>query len=180
MKVKNVLKICQESGALMLMRDAKSKAQWLSDGVAIYPMWGFPELTPEDIFMLYDVKTKKQEKMVIRNGIEVPAGIDTSDIAENGIEERAERMPLWIHTEGVSLIPYKCLFGLLWMNAEYMKPFDGEEDIDIFVREMPSGLPYFAVKKGFMLIGTIMPYTVPKDSTLIQSMEIIAALGRGE
>ena len=50
----------------------------------------------------------------------------------------------------------------MFINEKYLAPFTGD-DADIYVRYMEGGNPYFAVKRGFMLYGIIMPIMIGEN-----------------
>lgn len=105
MKLKAVEKLCKASGCVRLFdEEAKEPGmspeelmdmlteemdedrvpspprQWISDGVACYPLDGLPYLDEESICAIFDIDAKKRDKLVLSHKGALPEGMDFTDV----------------------------------------------------------------------------------------------------
>lgn len=170
MKMRKVIDLCKNSRMLRLYEH--EGVQWISDGSALYPLWGMPALTPEGLCTAYDITDKQWEKIQFVHEYDgIPKTIETADIIDG--EVAAIRAPMWIRWSGMSLVPFKVSTGVEWVDAAYLTPFEKDERLELFERRMPSGRLYFAVKVGFELVGILSPEKLPTKQ-LTEDIEILA------
>lgn len=173
MKMRKVIDLCKSSRMLRLYEH--EGAQWISDGYALYPLWGMPTFTPDGLKSAYDITDEQWDKFTVTHNEGVPQNINTEDIDDG--EVAAVRAPLWVHYAGMSLVPYKVSTGVAWVDAAYLTPFEKTERLELYERRMPSGLLYFAAKVGFELVGILMPALLP-NKELTEHLEVLARLCR--
>lgn len=174
MKVSKVIELCKRNHVLCLYDDPEG-VQWISDGCALYPLWGLPTFDDSSIKASYDISDKLWEKMQFHRQYGVPKGYDLADLP--GEERRAERMPLWIRYAGVSAVPYIVSTGVAWMDSAYLTPFGTEERLEVWERRTEDGRLYFAVKIGLELSAVVMPCLLPQEE-LAQHLEFLSGLCR--
>ncbi len=151
MKIKTVISICKKERHIALL-DAAGR-QWLGTACAFYPLLDAPHFDRESLCATYDIDDAAREKIRFTEG-EAPSTLcfETSDQTES--EAKCDGMT--IGYGGDILRPVHMEQGVMFINEKYLAPFAGD-DADIYVRYMEGGTPYFAVKRGFMLYGIIMP-----------------------
>ena len=69
MKLKKVASLCGKTKMFCLYDRAERDdvvSQWLGDGYAIYPITGLPYMDEENIYSMFDISAKQQEKIIFR------------------------------------------------------------------------------------------------------------------
>lgn len=82
MKLKKVASLCGKTKMFCLYDRAERDdvvSQWLGDGYAIYPITGLPYMDEENIYSMFDISAKQQEKIIFRHG-PAPEGINLDDV----------------------------------------------------------------------------------------------------
>lgn len=62
MKIKKAFDICKKNKIISIFGNEKGE-QWLSDGYAVYPIFGLPELNEDYICKLYDINDAQRDKI---------------------------------------------------------------------------------------------------------------------
>lgn len=62
MKIKKAFDICKKNKVISIFGNEKGE-QWLSDGSAVYPIFGLPELNEDYICKLYDINDAQRDKI---------------------------------------------------------------------------------------------------------------------
>ena len=93
MKLKKVASICSKTKIFCLYDREESGgevSQWLGDSSAIYPITGLPYMDEENIYSMFDISAKQQEKIIFRHQ-HAPEGINLSDTdpTEHRIDEES-------------------------------------------------------------------------------------------
>lgn len=159
MKLSSIQQICKGAKRIELFSDPSASVQYISDGGAFYPLYNLPELEEENVFTLFDIPEKKQEKIRFERKHRLPDVFDFSDTADD--EVALEFGTLSICKRGRILSPLKTSLGIVYINEKYLKPFsDAENGVQLFERHTPGGGIYIAVKEGFLLTGIILPYDI--------------------
>ena len=151
MKIKKIINYCKKRGVLYLIDG--DGTQWISDGVAIYPLFNMPVFDEDSILKAYDISSEKAEKMKIQRKSQLPTEFDFSDNADEIVCEIGDV----IFGNALALSTSQ---GLMFIDRKYLAPFADTTDdmLYIFERVDPNGGVYFAVKIGFSLVAIIMPY----------------------
>ena len=152
MKIKKIINLCKENGQLRIFEG--EGAQWISDGRAVYPLFGLPYFDEQNICAAYDISAKQAEKMHITFDLELPASYDFSN--ETAAEILCERgAPIF-----GGLIPITTSHGIEFIQSKFLTPFEGHDDnmLYIFERTTAAGATYFVIKDGLMLSGLVLPY----------------------
>ena len=152
MEIKKIINLCKKSGALRIYEN--EGVQWISDGYALYPLFGLPLFDEESICAAYDISAKKAEKMHITFDLNLPANFDFRD--DTAEETQCKRgSPIF-----GGLIPITTSHGIEFIQSKYLLPFADHDDnmLYIFERTTAAGATYFAIKDGLMLAGLVMPY----------------------
>ena len=67
MKLKKVASLCSKTKIFCLYDREESDgevSQWLGDSSAIYPITGLPYMDEENIYSMFDISAKQQEKII--------------------------------------------------------------------------------------------------------------------
>lgn len=179
MKLKPIEKICKTAGRIVLYdevremdvdelpEDGSLPRQWMSDGVAAYPLDGLPYLDEESVCAIFDVDHKRRDKMTISHKMALPEGVDFSDlhVGDSPLEPLNFKMSL-----GSDEL---CLFrdkdgALMVIKEVYRKPFDAWKECECYKRTDSGGKPYVAVIHGCVLRGVIYPYKI--GDTLVETL----------
>ena len=160
MKIKKIVDLCKKSGRISLFMD-KDGGQWLSDGTAFYPLIDAPIFDTESICATFDITEKQRENIILEFKLEMPGKICFDNNSEN--ESFAERNDISLHYKNDEFYIYNSASGALYMKAKYLRLLD-QEGLEVYLRFMPDGEPYFVCKIGFMLQAVIMPYRIEKTN----------------
>lgn len=159
MKLSSIQQICKGAKRIELFSDPSVSVQYISDGGAFYPLYNLPEMEEENVFTLFDIPEKKQDKIRFEHKRSLPEAFDFSDTTDNEIA--LEFGTISICKRGRILSPLKTSLGIVYINERYLKPFsDAENGVQLFERHTPDGAIYIAVKEGFLLTGIILPYDI--------------------
>ena len=159
MKLKAIQQICKGAKRIELYTTPGARAQWISDGGAIYPLYNLPELKDDSVYTLFDIPESKRDKIRLEHRSRLPANLDFADYHEG--ESLIEQGKIEVCVRGRTLIPLTTSLGAVYINAKYLTPFsDSEAGVQFYERHTASGGVYLAVKEGFLLTGIILPYDV--------------------
>lgn len=169
MKLKKVASICSKSKIFCLYDRKESDdevSQWLGDSTAIYPITGLPYMDEENIYSMFDISAKKQEKIIFRHQ-NAPEGINLSDA--DPTERRIDEESLSVVYDGGVLKPLQTRNGISFIQSKYLSPLEDVIDVvQLYERETPQGVPYIVAKTGFFLAAVIMPYNVINEKFVYQ------------
>ncbi len=159
MKISAIQQICKGAKRIELFSAPSSPVQWISDGGAFYPLYNLPEMEEENVFTLFDIPEKKQDKIRFEHKRTLPEAIRFTDTAD--VENALDFGTISIYARGRVLRPLKTSIGIVYINEKHLKPFaDAENGVQLYERYTPSGEVYLAVKEGFLLTGIILPYDI--------------------
>lgn len=169
MKLKAIERICKAAGFVCLidepplMEDDGAvppvQRQWISDGVACYPLDGLPYLDEESICAIFDVDAKKRDKLVVTHKPTLPGGMDFTDMHKG--DDPLEELKFQMSLGGDELHLFRDSAGaLLVIKSVYRKPFDSWKEVECYKRIDGEGRPYVAVMNGCILRGLIYPYKI--------------------
>ena len=171
---KNMTALCRQNKMIWLYGDP-AEVQWVSEGHAMYPLYGMPGMTSEVLARVFDVADKDRAKYSIRHETELPTLFNYEDVALNETQLRPE--PYIIHRYDEVLCPVRTSKGLMFYDPGLLKPLrDLQETMEIYERETPKGQIYFAVKSGFLLQGILLPYHTDSKKLLDELLGLCEAL----
>ncbi|MGN0488057.1 MAG: hypothetical protein ACI4HO_02210 [Ruminococcus sp.] len=160
MKIKKIIDLCVKTGQIGIFNDEKNDVQWITNGVAIYPLEGLPHLSSGYICALYDINDKKVQKLKIHTYNEMPKGIDLSDTVEN--ESPANILNVTIFADGFSYVPILTEQGQIFIDNKYLIPLTDYQmsDLQFYLRFDSSNRPMIAIKNGFLLVTQVYPINI--------------------
>lgn len=166
MKIKDVATICKKNKVAILFESRREDTveQCVSDGGAVYKLFGLPYLDASNLLTIFDVPEKNRPKWTVLNRA-LPAEINMTDFCENEfpIDER-DAYPQIVHAERV-LKPLRISDGIMFIQTKYLKPVSDEQDFQrFFERKTASGISYIVVKTGLIVQAAIMPMSMPKGN----------------
>lgn len=181
MKLKKVAALCNSAAAYHLYDQVDSTGavdtQWLGDGCAAYPLHGLPYLSEQELYRMFDVPEKKQDKVYFDHET-LPTALCVDDFCEGELE--AEDMGVTISWGGAVLLPLRYPGGMLYIQSRYLGPLEDQADLlQLYVRRSPSGGRYVAAKTGMLLVGIIFPYGHLRES-FVERLDEIAQQTRWE
>ena len=152
MEIKKIINFCKKRGALYLFDGEET--QWISDGIAVYPLFNLPIFDEESILKAYDISGKKAEKLFIKRDSHLPERLDFSD---NCKEELMCEIGDVIFGDALAI---STSTGMMFIDRKYLSPFRDMQDDMLYVYERmtPDGNTYFAIKIGFSLVAIVSPY----------------------
>lgn len=107
MKLKKVAALCGSANAFCLFDRVDSDGvvtQWLGDGCCAFPLHGLPVLSEPELYRMFDVSEKKQDKIYFNHSA-LPEGLNVEDWCRS--EVRAEDMDVTISSGGKVLMPLR-------------------------------------------------------------------------
>ena len=148
MKNEKIINLCKRCGHITIFYGNEG-VQWITDGAAIYPLFGCPVFDEPSFRATYDI-TDENKQISFK---EMPKCVDFSNETENETEvERGGQI--------FGLVPLMTSHGVEFIQSKYLTPFADSDNnmIRVYERTNAAGMTYFAIKDGFMLVGLIMPY----------------------
>lgn len=132
----------------------KNNEQWISDGVAAYPVIGMPRMSEQEMLHFLDFQT--DDNIVVAEW--KPDEIITDDIAPH--ESLIESFGPSIIIGGNTCSTFYTPIGALVVDDKYIAPcftHCGEGELTFWLRFDKKEMPCIAVKKGFTLLAVILP-----------------------
>lgn len=166
MKLNKIRKLCKARETCVLFdefgeEDGTMARQWLSDGVAVWPVSGLPELKESNLGTLLGLNEKQAEKWVLREE-ELPGYLSGSLGDLESWESPLKESVLSVIAGGKELLPLWDRAGrVLWIDRARLEPCWSETTV-LVRRETESG-PVAAVFEGLFLAGILWAEAMPED-----------------
>lgn len=178
MKFKKIIDLCKRSETMYLY-NAEDGTQWISDGYSMFPINGMTELSIDMICRMFDISDSKREKMMTNHFLTLPESFDFSDIPIS--ENACSIFTAELRYSGKQLVAIRTSSGIKFIEKSYLAPFDDEDKsmTELYERTMQSGETYFAVKKGLLLRGIILPIKIVSEK-FVNELELMSTLCRAE
>ena len=153
MKFKKITGICKARKEMIIFEE-EGREQWLGDGVGSYPLFGMPYFTEVGLQRTCDLTDTQWDKIMFRKK-SFPEGYNFSDYDET--ESRCGTGDITVSYRGIEVTPVHTEEGIMFIDGKYLEPFSDMRERELYLRETPGGVKYFAVKLGMMIYGIIMP-----------------------
>jgi len=175
MKIKVLANLCKRTRVYRLYDRVTDEGelieQWLGTNAAIYPLFGVPYLTTENLAALFDITEKQAEKMHFSH-TQLPASINVEDVLQG--ETMLDKEAMTLGYGGRVVRPLVTRGGLEFIDNELLSPLSDVADVlELYERRTDEGGVYFAAKAGLMITGVIMPLNII-ELKLVESTEALA------
>ena len=158
MKINKIAGICKRAGMIRLYDEHTGDMQWCGTDAAIYPLYSLPVLDSDNVGPVMNFSDKELKNIVVEH-VRIPLRYDVNNTAEG---EKYIGEPVFRFLIGSTV--YNAYHrpvtgGVLFINADYLKPLlGGEDDPELYLRGIDSLTDeYIAVKQGLMLAAIIEP-----------------------
>jgi len=175
MKIKALATLCKKSKAIIIYDNKQDDIQWLSDGGAIYPLLKMPFMTENNIFALFDIPESKENKYYCKQ-------METSEVLnfnnDDDVENELKEERVLFTRDGRTLKPFQTSKGLIFIDAEHLKPIADEFEVKYYERfsKIKKDV-YIAVKNGMEVIALIMPFNCIDDN-FVQQMDDLTRMSK--
>lgn len=154
MKFNKILKLCKDVQRVILINDENNNMQYLSDGYAMYPMFGLPKMTMDNIQNLMGLSDRQRNNWAFTEKNE----IEEIYIADTDLnEEIINSLPIILNTNGNHLYTYTSSVGLILINKKYIDALSCAGDVELYLRINKNNKPLIICKSGLLNYGAIMP-----------------------
>ena len=181
MKINKIAGICKRAGMIRLYDEHTGDMQWCGTDAAIYPLYSLPVLDGDTVGPVMNFSDKELKNIVVEH-VRIPLRYDVNDTAEG---EKYIGEPVFRFLIGSTV--YNAYHrpitgGVLFINADYLKPlFGGEDDPELYLRGSDSLTDeYIAVKQGLMIAAIIEPEINLLSASLINSVTAFATAVNNE
>ena len=148
MQFKKIISLCKREKKIILLNEHGK--QWIGNGAVFFCLDGYPEMSGENIFRVFDIKKDEETKYLLTDSYENEAMLDFS---ENGPAEYDLETSPYIFSCSRDYMPIVADGELHLLDTEYLSAFGG--GANLFARRTSSGLLYVAVRHGIFLEGLI-------------------------
>lgn len=181
MKINKIADICKRTGMIRLYDEHTGDMQWCGTDAAIYPLYSMPVLDSDNVGPVMNFSDKELKNIVVEHE-SIPLRYDVNDTAEG---EKYIGEPVFRFLIGSTV--YNAYHrpitgGVLFVNADYLKPLlGGEDDPELYLRNGDSFTgEYIAVKQGLMLAAIIEPEMDILSASLVNSVSALAVAVNNE
>lgn len=182
MKINKIAGLCKRANLIKLYDEPDgSDVQWCGTDAVIYPLYSLPVLDSDNVGPVMNFSDKELKNIVVEH-VRIPLRYDVSDTAEG---EKYIGEPVFRFLIGSTV--YNAYHrpitgGVLFINADYLKPLlGGEDDPELYLRNGDSFTgEYIAVKQGLMLAAIIEPELDILSASLINSVTAFATAVNNE
>ena len=157
MKINKIAGICKRAGMIRLYDEHTGDMQWCGTDAAIYPLYSLPVLDGDNVGPVMNFSDRELKNIVVEH-MRIPLRYDVNDTAEG---EKYIGEPVFRFLIGSTV--YNAYHrpitgGVLFINADYLKPLlGGEDDPALYLREGGLTGEYIAAKLGLMLAAIMEP-----------------------
>lgn len=180
MKINKIAGICKRAGMIRLYDEHIGDMQWCGTDAAIYPLYSLPVLDSDNVGLVMSITDKEMKKIVVEHE-SIPLRYDVNDTAE-GEKYIGEPVFRFLIGSTVYNAYHRPVGGVLFINADYLKPLlGGEDDPELYLRNGDSFTgEYIAVKQGLMLAAIIEPELDILSASLVNSVSAFAVAVNNE
>ncbi len=155
MKISKIAKLCKDS-KLVTMTQTEG-GLWIGNGHAVYLLPEFTYLDQNGIALAFGLAEKDKGKIRFTD-IKLDA-FNLEDIDKT--ETPCEMLSFLFSTEKGTVRPYKTQEGVLFLYTDYLAPLRDEiQNLEIYLRHMTDGKPYFVAKIGMELYAMVIPAAI--------------------
>jgi hypothetical protein len=159
MKVKKIGALCKAHGVCYLYdeltEEGEIRRQWISNGAAMWPVSGLPQLSEANLSTLFDFSESTVEKMEIAEK-ELPGWLCGVSYDLRDGEAQLQESNIRLRVAGDELMALTAGATVYWLRADYLKPCWTKET-QLLLRRDEDGEAVIAVCDGLFLAGIVMP-----------------------
>ncbi len=158
MKIKKLSTILKKRKRAIIFERQSSNGivfQYISDGSALYPIYGLPRLRKESLLTILDIPQEKWSDwhVSVKDG---PEGMNLTDVDET--ESQAFPTFYSLQVGEKTMMPLETEYnGVLFLDRKYLNPISDAAGFSYFKRQDKAGNDYIAVKEGLLILAVIMP-----------------------
>lgn len=171
MVIKAIAALCKRAKRIELYAPGNTGCQWIGDGHCLFPLIGMPALDDETVFAVLDIPEDKRPGYLVSYK-QLPEAYSVAD--DDPTERLVQPSALGVVFKEEPLMPARTSLGLWFFNPDYLKPLRDLDGYELYERHTESGLPYLAVKTGFLLRAVILP-KLPNPEKLLEELEHLHA-----
>lgn len=180
MKIKKLAAICKKKKRAIIYErqidDTDAVQQYISDGYAIYPVFGLPRLDKENLLTIFDVDQSEWNKWHVSIRDTAP-DVYVQDVWPQ--EQPIGRFYQPIVHSGDLLKSVQICGETVFFNDAYMDPVRDGENLLYYGRANLNRQPVIVVKSGLLLQAAIMPVEIANEDWLEMMEEMLAGCRKG-
>lgn len=174
MKIKKLAALCKKRKRAIIYErridDTDIVQQYVSDGCALYPIFGLPRLDKESLLTIFDVDQDEWEKRHV-SVLDTPPEALYQDTWERESPVGRFYQPMIINGDLIKPVPI--CGDTVFFNDAYLDPIRDGENLTYYGR-IYNGDWIIVVKSGLLLQAAIYPVEVVTD-TWLEMMESMLA-----
>lgn len=163
MIIKNLAALCRKRKVIYVHEDQERDIQWVGDGRCMYPLFGIPHMTEEQIKVLFDIpEDKRGEVRTYTHDFERNMGYSFEDgAADNPVV----RYGITFGGANGAFTPVSTSDGIAFYEEDVFRPLNNPNAI-LYERYRKDGTLYFVMKAGMMVEALIFPAII-KEAELL-------------
>ncbi len=174
MKIKKLAALCKKRKRAIIyerrIKDTDIIQQYISDGCAIYPIFGLPQLDAESLLTIFDVDQDEWEKWHV-SMMGTPPDVLSQDVWEGEQPVGRYFQPMVINGDLIKTVQIRG--ETVFFDDAYLDPIRDGENLMYYGRDY-GGDWTIIVKSGLLLQAAIFPVRVTTD-TWMEMMETMLA-----
>lgn len=161
MQFKKIISLCKREKKIILFN--KYGKQWIGNGAVFFCLDGYPAMSAENIFRVFDIKKDEESKYLLTDSDETAALLDFGE--NEAAEYDLATSPYIFGCSGGDYMPIASGGELHLLDTEYLSAFGGGVNLfarrsnvgqlNLFAHRPPAGRLYVAVRRGIFLEGLI-------------------------
>jgi len=164
-KVKKIGALCKARGVCCLFDEltegGEISRQWISNGAAMWPVSGLPQLSEVNLSTLFDFSPNVVEKMKIaERAMPMLLAAVSYDLRDG--EAQLQESSVRLRVDGEELMALTAGSRVIWLRAELLAPCWTKET-QLILRESDD-VTVVAVCDGMFLAGVVMPAMVQDET----------------
>lgn len=161
MKLNKLFALMKQRKRIVVAQGAT--AQWVGDGICLYPIYNLPRLTERTMQTLLDVSDDAWDKFTFEEHEFLY--FSEEDFEKGQVD--LEPMKISLHWKGCDYIPLMGSGKVFYIQAKYLKPFADDMLLSYSYRDDKQGV--IAVNEGLLLSGLICPVQI-NDPVFVETL----------
>ena len=180
MKLKKLAQVCKKTRCITIFEKTEEyvEQQYISDGCAVYPIYGLPVLDREALLTIFDIEHSKWDDWTVsRRAAPDSRYINLEDYDETEVPIRHLFPPVIYRDRQLML----CDLGdgeIMMVDSDYLEPVSDGVSREFYVRTGENGSKVLAVKDGLMLTAVILPMSLQHSDQVFELAGEFSRMGR--